>query len=251
MTAAGGALRMDLLEAGTGVDEQTHWYFRAKQFPLMRYFARCSERMCGSLNLVDVGAGTGIFSDRLLLKFGDVIGSVTLVDTGYEGEEVFRRYAHSVTRTRSLPDRISGSLILLMDVLEHVEDDALFLADLRRRGEGLNYVFVTVPAFMSLWSSHDEFLGHRRRYSRSSLVSTMRACGFTVHRAYYLYASIFPFVYIIRKLKRTHGAGGSDLRPASWAVNTLLQMVLGLEHRVSPLNRFFGVTCVAEGTMVR
>jgi hypothetical protein len=241
---------MDLRETGTGINEESHWYFQAKQIPLLRYFARCNETMSGKLNILDVGAGTGFFSHGLLTKFNDLINSVALVDTGYDADGVFTDHGHNIVRTRSLPDRISASLILLMDVLEHVGDDAGFLADVRKRGEGLNYFFVTVPAFTSLWSRHDEFLGHHRRYTRSSLSAVLEAKGFSVKRTYYLYASIFPVVYLVRRLRRESACLGSDLKPASAAVNSLLKVVLGFEHRMAPLNRFFGLTCVAEGVMI-
>jgi hypothetical protein len=240
---------MDLRETGTGVDEESHWYFQAKQIPLLRYFSRCSETMSGKLSILDVGAGSGFFSHGLLTKFNDLIDSVTLVDTGYDADGVSTDHGHNIIRTRSLPDRISASFILLMDVLEHIEDDAYFLADVRKRGQGLNYFFATVPAFTSLWSGHDEFLGHRRRYTRSSLSAVLEAKGFSVNRTYYLYASIFPVVYLVRRLRRESARSGSDLKPASAAVNSLLKVVLGLEHRMAPLNRFFGLTCVAEGVM--
>src|SRR5688572_28703250 len=60
--------------------------------------------------------------------------------------------------------RNSVSLVLLMDVLEHVADDRHFLADLLRNPAIRTdaQVIVTVPAFQALFSSHDRFLGHYR-----------------------------------------------------------------------------------------
>ena len=38
-------------------------------------------------------------------------------------------------------------------------------------------VFITVPAFSFLWSAHDVFLDHRRRYTSKMLVRTMTLRG--------------------------------------------------------------------------
>jgi SAM-dependent methyltransferase len=57
-------------------------------------------------------------------------------------------------------------VLLLLDVLEHVEDDTGFLRGLVRDHLAPDgYVLVTVPAWQSLFSAHDAALRHYRRYS--------------------------------------------------------------------------------------
>ena len=56
-------------------------------------------------------------------------------------------------------------VILLMDVLEHVDDDVGLLRAYAEPARPGTRFIVSVPAFSWLWSAHDEFLEHRRRYT--------------------------------------------------------------------------------------
>jgi SAM-dependent methyltransferase len=241
---------MDLREVATGIDPEHHWYYQTKKIPLLRSFGTCVGQAGHRLDVLDIGAGSGFFSRALLETFDDRIGRIIMVDKGYDQEEISRENGDRIERVRALPETISNSFIVMMDVLEHIEDDSGFLADIGRRSKGQNYFFVTVPAFDSLWSNHDEFLGHYRRYSRTGLVNLLRHKGFRVDQAYYLYASIFPVVYLLRKLRRTGAAPRSDLKPARPIVNNFLKSVIGLECRIARINTLFGLTCVVEGSLL-
>ena len=62
-------------------------------------------------------------------------------------------------------DHCQADLVLAMDVIEHVEDDAALISaycDLAPRGTRF---IISVPAFNFLWSAHDIFLEHHRRYT--------------------------------------------------------------------------------------
>jgi hypothetical protein len=239
---------MDLREVATGIDPEHHWYYQTKKAPLLRYFGTCVGRAGHRLDVLDIGAGSGFFSRALLETFDDRIGRIIMVDKGYDQEEISRDNGDRIERVRALPAEISNSFIVMMDVLEHIEDDSGFLADIGRRSKGQSYFFVTVPAFDSLWSSHDEFLGHFRRYSRQRLVDVLTGNRLNVDSAYYLYASIFPVVYLLRKLRRTGAAIRSDLKPVYPVINGLLKSMIGLECRIARINTLFGLTCVAEGS---
>jgi hypothetical protein len=79
----------------------------------------------------------------------------------------------------------------MMDVLEHIHDDAYFLAEAIKKLTGGGFVFITVPAFQFLFSAHDVFLKHCRRYNRKQLLALLDAQGLKVERCHYFYASLF------------------------------------------------------------
>ncbi|OAV71615.1 bifunctional 3-demethylubiquinone-9 3-methyltransferase/ 2-octaprenyl-6-hydroxy phenol methylase [Bacteroidales bacterium Barb4] len=54
--------------------------------------------------------------------------------------------------------------ILLLDVIEHLPDPAVFLRQLKYQFKNLKIIIITVPACMELFSNYDEFNGHFRRY---------------------------------------------------------------------------------------
>jgi len=242
---------VDLKEADCGIDARTHWYYRTKRRPLNRYFAEAPVPAARKLDIVDIGAGSGVFSEGLIDRFHRDIRNVIRVDLHYA--EVSRVHDGRLTggvveHRRDLPDDIDGAIVLLMDVLEHVPDDRQFLQSVVARCRGMNRVFITVPAFDSLWSEKDEFLGHYRRYSLASLGSVAAASGVRITRAYYLFGLFLPGAYLALRLLR--GAGGnSDLRPAPGWLNALLVGVGRCDAAFSRWNRVGGVTAVLEGTI--
>ena len=84
--------------------------------------------------------------------------------------------------------------ITLLDVLEHIEDDAGFLIKLNHRLKSNGRLLLTVPAFNILWSSEDDYAGHFRRYKLQEIISLTENAGFKVLYASYFYQFLFcPF----------------------------------------------------------
>lgn len=239
---------MDLNELGSGVDPKTHWYYRSKRIPLIELLRSLGP---GPTDIVDIGAGSGYFSDALAESCGRAVGAVYRVDSGYEkpSSSDDPRTGRKLALSLNPPETIQNSLIVLMDVLEHVEDDAGFLHGIARRCRGSNRVFVTVPAFMSLWSGHDEFLGHKRRYRLAQLEALVTGAGVKIDASYYIYGAIFPAVWALRRLRGARRR--SDLRPPPPGVGPLLEALCRAEMPLRRLNRLFGLSCVLEGTIRR
>jgi hypothetical protein len=87
-----------------------------------------------------------------------------------------------------------ASLVLLMDVIEHIEDDTGFLTRLLDRpcvGPQTKFL-ITVPAYQALFCSHDVFLGHHRRYSNLLLRSRLEASGLKVMDIGYFFFTLLP-----------------------------------------------------------
>ena len=217
---------------------EAHWYYAAK-FDLLA----ATVRAFGARRIVDVGAGSGVFA-RLLLERTDC-QEATCVDPAYQRDydEIVNG---KVLRFRRGYVGQDFDLILLMDVLEHVDDDVGLLSNVVTSVRPGTPVFITVPAFSFLWSAHDVFLGHRRRYTSTMLASTMTAAKLNVHRIRYFYAAIFPLVALARLATRGRDASkGSDLRPAPAPVAWLLKSVLKAERKiVFPINHLAGLSVV-------
>ena len=75
-----------------------------------------------------------------------------------------------VGRLEQLPwPSATFDLITCLDVIEHIADDRVALAELRRVCKPGGFMLLTVPAYQALWSLHDDANHHYRRYSRRSL----------------------------------------------------------------------------------
>ncbi len=73
-------------------------------------------------------------------------------------------------------------LITCLDVIEHTPDDRATLRELRRVTKPGGWLLVTVPAYQSLWSSHDEANHHYRRYERDTLTEAATEAGWLLVR---------------------------------------------------------------------
>ena len=228
---------MDLKEReALGDSADTHWYYQSKARMLASHLDRPARHM------LDIGAGLGWFS-RWMLEEG-LAESATCVDPGYEAdrdEEVNGR----PLRFRRSVEASDADLVLMMDVLEHVDDDAGLVAAYARLVAPGTPIFVTVPAFEFMWSAHDDFLDHRRRYTVPRLRAALTAGGATPERAHYYFASIFPAAFAVRMLRRRAEAGRSDMRPAGALANAALKAVCAVERGWMRLNRIGGLTAVA------
>jgi len=146
--------------------------------------------------LVEVGAGTGSFSELLLERAPDTL---TLVEPS---PEMHRRLAERVegfrpkTRVRTFNDTFAraGRLIargeapdsvIYVNVLEHIEEDDAELRAVRGVLAPGGRLFVFVPAFRWLYGSFDRQVGHRRRYTRGELSGKCERAGFRVLKAVY------------------------------------------------------------------
>jgi len=202
------------------------------------------------LQIIDVGSGSGFFAYEIEKTFSSQINKVYLVDIGYTQEEMQATRDQKIEKVLYIPERIENSVVILMDVLEHIEDDIAMLQSIKKNCVGdNNYFFITVPAFESLWSGHDDYLGHYRRYRIASLKRALAAADFKVTNSYYLYGTIFPLVWTIRKISNLFkkGAAQSDMKPSSALINALLLKFNAAEMRIAKNNKLFGVSCVAQG----
>jgi hypothetical protein len=151
-------------------------------------------------------------------------------------------------------EQVTQDMILMMDVIEHVDDDVGFIRAYTDRMPRNAVLLVTVPAFQFLWSGHDVFLEHKRRYTLASLHRTIDSAGLDVIRSRYFFSILFPAICAIRlrgRLNLTSAgfAPRSDLRVHSEWTNSLLTAIHELErHTLFRFNRLAGLTvfCLAK-----
>lgn len=234
---------MDLKEDGLLDDSVAdHWYYRAKSAALVT--ALEGVRPC---SVLDVGAGSGFFS-RQLLSDGHV-ADATCIDPGY-GTDHDEMIGGRPLLFRRMVEQPRADLVLMMDVLEHVDDDAALLrAYVEPVDRGTHFV-LTVPAFSWLWSAHDVFLGHRRRYTLAQLRTLAESAGLVIDQACYFYGLLFPLAALCRLLERLKAAFSgtrrprSQMRPLNALLNTALWLACRVELPVFRHNRLFGLTAM-------
>jgi len=215
-----------------------HWYYVSKAAALIGLIR-------GPYNaLLDVGAGSGFFAKTLIIH--GAVSQATCVDRCYPEPVRTEMVSGETVRFIRQIDRLETDIVLMMDVLEHVEDDkALICEYMAKVPSGTIFVF-SVPAFMALWSQHDVFLEHRRRYTLRQLETIIASSGLRVTKGCYYFAIILPLVAIVRRLTNKH-APASSLKIHTAFTNFLLRAICSMELRFYRFNRWGGLTifCVA------
>lgn len=197
--------------------------------------------------IVDMGAGSAFFSRYLLEHSG--AREAWCLDPAYPSEcdEVI---GPKVLHYRRGMDRLEGDLVLLMDVLEHVDDDLAFLRSLAGGAKRGTRFFITVPAFPRLWSGHDVFLGHRRRYTLSGLRRVVKDAGLEEKKAGYYFAAVLPMAAAARWGRKIAGrdTARSQLGEVPPILNGLFKALCLLELKVIEGNDLAGLTvyCFAD-----
>ena len=227
---------MDLKEIGS-VKPEKHWYYLSKSYILNRKFKQysLSAKVIG-----DIGAGDGFFIRSLPLNKLNL--NLFCVDTGY-----LRDFTeNNITYLREY-NKTDLEALFFIDVFEHVPDDVAFLTKYVKKSANGSYFYITVPAFQSLWSGHDIFLGHVKRYKLEDIVGVVDKAGLNVITAQYIFSFIFPLVWLKRKIKfRREILIDSHLKEVGWFFNYILRVLCLLEHRFF-VNKFFGLSCLVVG----
>jgi glycosyltransferase involved in cell wall biosynthesis len=129
--------------------------------------------------------------------------------------------------------------VVCLNVLEHIEDDAVGLRNIASVLEPGGRAIILVPQDQSIYGTLDEVLGHFRRYSEDELRSKMQAAGFEVERVLHFNRITRPGWFLNgRVLKRTHFS-----RFQLWIFDRLVW----LWKRLDPLLPWRSVSIIAVG----
>ncbi|HLZ30407.1 MAG TPA: class I SAM-dependent methyltransferase [Chloroflexota bacterium] len=159
---------------------------------------------------------------------------------------------HFDLRECPLPDN-SVDAVLLLNVLEHIDDDAKAMRHVHRILRPGGLAVIEVPAGPDLYDVYDELLMHHRRYSAKGLRHLLRASGLEIARFSHLGTFIYPPFYVVKQWNKRHlsRAQAEQRRVVAREIrstrsNPLLAALLGLELRLGRyVNWPFGIRCVA------
>ncbi len=208
-----------------------------------RWILRVFEPYLGK-RLVEVGAGTGSFSELLLELRPQSLSLVEPAPAMYRELERLKKLDTS-TRIATYPttfDKSSEQIraeqspdsIIYVNVLEHIADDQAELMSVNRTLERGGRVFIFVPALSWLYGPFDKRIGHHRRYSIPELVAKCSTAGFRILRAsYFDILGIAPWWIKYRVLKSKELESGAvqlydrHVVPIARALESRLQPPIG------------------------
>lgn len=209
---------------------ETHWWWRARERWLLSVLRRYRPPE-GWRAILDVGCGDGLFFDRLL-DLAEVVEGVEsdarLVDrAGPHGHRITVAAFDSTFQ----PGRCY-SLVLMLDVLEHLHDPLAAVRHAVTLLEPDGLIVITVPAFMTLWTTHDVLNHHVTRFTRRRLLALTRDAALDAEEARYFFHWMYPAKLAVRALERTMRPQPKPPRvPPHW-LNRALYALSRLEQRL-------------------
>ena len=228
---------------------QRHWWWRARERVIMDVLRRHRPAR-GWRAVLDVGCGDGLFFDTLAQLDG-----VTLVEGVEPARELVSpdgpnaKQIHIAPFDANFQPGRHYSLILMLDVLEHLPDPVAALAHATSLLEPDGVILATVPAFESLWTRHDDLNHHYTRYTKQSFRAVATAAGVRIMMARYFFHWLAA-AKIATRMKEALLPGKSDVPSVPpEPVNRALYALSRLEERlVHGLMIPFGSSFLAVGT---
>ncbi len=180
-----------------------HWWYRARR-RIVADRIRALPRPARPLEILEAGCGTG-GNLPMLAEFGHV----RAFEVDAFALDVARGFGVGEVARGALPDAVPFGgpfdLIVALDVIEHLDDDAAGVGALARLLAPGGWMILTVPAFAFLWSELDDHAHHRRRYERSQLRAVLTGAGLAVERETFINAHLFPAIVGVRAVRRLLG----------------------------------------------
>lgn len=231
--------------------ESKHWWFKSRR----NYILDLLKGQPRNSKVLDIGCSSGILLNELKETgfdlsnlYGIDISPAAIENCKANGvSNAFLMDAQDITLSEKF------DVIIASDCLEHLENDKKALNnwyELLNEG-GLLLVFV--PAFMSLWSNHDEVNMHQRRYTLGELESKLGALNVRILKSsywnFFLFLPVFVYRWLAKFLPSGQKSETGDLTEPPAVVNSALTALLNSENKMLKFINFpVGVSafCIAK-----
>ena len=173
--------------------QEEHWWFVARR-DVIQSFIKMQMPQSSTNKVLEIGCGVG-GNVGLLSQSGHYRGIDMHKPAIDYCSEKYPQFEFECTRVEEISQEFNSNKfdsIYLLDVLEHIDDQVAILKSAQNYLTQSGKILVTVPAFEFLWSPHDEFVHHVRRYTKAGLKRVLVDAGYKVERISYFNSILFP-----------------------------------------------------------
>ena len=208
---------------------EKHWWWRARAELIIETLQRLRPST-GWNYILDVGCGEGLFFPRLR-QFGLVEGIEPAWrmenERNADGNHI---YTCSFDQNFQPPHKYS--LILMLDVLEHLQDPIGALRHARELLEPNGTILITVPAFRTLWTNHDVLNHHFTRYTKAGLGQLTASAGLRIIEARYFFHWLYVAKFIVHIFEHAFHPESKLPHVPRAGINRFLYMISRAEQKL-------------------
>jgi SAM-dependent methyltransferase len=214
-----------------------HFWIR-RRFEVMKRLADSAVK--NAKRMAEIGCGNGLLQRDIEDCYGIPVAGFELNEIALQKNvsRISPLYCYNIHQ-RNPEFRGHFDLLLLFDVLEHIEDEDAFLQSAKFHLAEAGTLLINVPAHQFFFSDYDRAAGHIRRYSIGQLTTVAERNGFKARAFTYWGLPLVPLL-LLRKtmsMQRSDGRAGLDTRGST------MNALLGLLAQVEPLpQRFLGTS---------
>jgi SAM-dependent methyltransferase len=226
-----------------------HFWMQWRHRLLVRALKRAGDRV---RNALEIGCGHGVARDMLERDLGIPVDGCDLNRTALETAKPGKGQLFLYNILDQKPSLLGCyDAVFLLDVIEHVDDDAAFLGAALRHLRSGGLVAVNVPANMLFFSDYDRAAGHVRRYTPGGLRKLLESCGVET-QAVEPWGMLMTPLLVIRKALLCRAKGNETIRtgfvPPNAVARLLLHGMKNLETAL-PFRMPFGTSILACGRL--
>lgn len=204
---------MDLIERNANGSGRHPW-----EVARSRFFVHLLDRLAGAVatRVLDVGSGDAWLAGQL--RAASPAFEITCWDVNYAPDELAELAEGNpgLLFSSKSPEGSFGG-ILMLDVIEHVEDDLDFVrTTIQEHLQEGGWLLASVPAYQSLFTSHDTWLKHYRRYSPTACRNLLNSAGLDVVAEGGLFHSLLPIRGLSAAKERLRRATVNDQGVGGW-----------------------------------
>lgn len=238
---------MDLIEISDNINR--HPWEIARKTIVHKWISNIIQKE--NIEILDVGSGDAYLADSFTNAFSK--SNAYCVDTGYTIDMINIIKHNFKNNNLNLYSSLNAvkvndiNIVTLLDVLEHVPNDVELLDQIVSQPyiNSDTCFIITVPAYQTLFSKHDELLKHYRRYNLKKLKRTINECGLiSIDSGYFFTTLIIPRILqlMVEKLiSKNRNPDNLGRWTGSKLSTSIIKNVLMIDYKIGEILKFVGI----------
>ena len=223
--------------------EENHWWYKSERDILLSLFRIYSKKGL----LLNAGCGTGITSS-FLKKQTNVI-NIDISERAIKYSLKRNNTNHIICDCSKLPfkDNIFDTIIA-DNVIEHIDNDFSVIIEFERTLKTEGTIILSVPTYNFLWTLHDTFAHHKRRYDKNMMNELVKQSNLRIARIFYWNFILFFLIVLFKVKNKFFKTLNIGLKQPHKILNNILIKILRFEYYLvirHNLNPPFGVSLFA------